>query len=70
MYFLFTPFILVASNLMMGLSKSLPGAIIGSFLMEIGYSLSTCAPSSIISVVTIDSIHSSPIQMLQFKEKF
>ncbi|KAK8809077.1 hypothetical protein WA171_001203 [Blastocystis sp. BT1] len=37
------------SNLIMGLSKSLPGAMFGSFLMEIGYSLSTSAPSSIIS---------------------
>lgn len=43
--------ILVLSNFMMGLSKSLPGAIFGSFLMEIGYSLSTSAPSSIISVI-------------------
>ncbi|KNB46421.1 transporter, major facilitor subfamily protein [Blastocystis sp. subtype 4] len=39
----------VVSNLIMGLSKSLPGAMFGSFLMEIGYSLSTSAPSSIIS---------------------
>ncbi len=50
MYLWFMIFTLVVSNLIMGLSKSLPGAMFGSFLMEIGYSLSTSAPSSIISV--------------------
>lgn len=38
------------ANVVMGASNTLFGAIIGSIFLEIGYNLSTSAPSSIISV--------------------
>ena len=40
----------VVANVVMGASNTLFGAIIGSIFLEIGYNLSTSAPSSIISV--------------------
>ena len=44
---------LVISQLTIAFSSSLVGATIGSILLEIGYSMSTPAPSSIISVKSI-----------------
>ncbi|KAK8790261.1 hypothetical protein WA588_000424, partial [Blastocystis sp. NMH] len=44
--------VLFVANVVMGASNTLFGAIIGSIFLEIGYNLSTSAPSSIISTYT------------------